>query len=172
MAQMLNKITPRLAYFFGFLVCASLLGYALYLQYFEYQDPCPLCIFQRIAFLAMGIVFLIGAVHGPRRVGVYVYSTLIVLIGAVGASIAIRHVWIQHLPADQVPECGPGLSYMLDRLPFTAMLEKVFRGSGECAHIGWTFMGITIPELALIFYVLLLLLSIAVAVMAAKREGR
>ena len=167
---MLNRLTPRLAYFAGFLACVSLLAFALYLQYYEYEDPCPLCIFQRVAFLGMGIVFLIGALHGPRRGGTYVYGTLVTLIGLVGAGIATRHVWIQHLPADRVPECGPGLSYMLDRFPLATMVEKVLRGSGECAHVGWTFLTLSIPELALIAFIGLIVLAVAVAVAAARRE--
>src|SRR5215510_4982366 len=103
--MLLRRLTPRLGYLAGFLMCGGLLGYALYLQYYEYQNPCPLCILQRIAFIALMVVFLVAAVHGPRRVGAYVYSGLLVVIAMVGGAVAGRHVWLQHLPKDQVPEC-------------------------------------------------------------------
>src|SRR5471032_2919539 len=111
------NLTPRLGYAAGFLISGGLIAYALYLQYYEYQNPCPLCILQRVVYIALMVVFLIGALHGPRKAGASVYSALLVVICLVGAGIASRHVWLQHLPKDKVPECGPGLSYMLDRFP-------------------------------------------------------
>src|SRR4051812_29935110 len=107
------KLTPRLAFLAGFLISGGLIAFALYLQYFEYQDPCPLCILQRVVYIALMVVFLIAALHGPRRTGVTVYSSLLVVVSLIGIGIAARHVWLQHLPKDKVPACGPGLSYML-----------------------------------------------------------
>jgi disulfide bond formation protein DsbB len=166
---MLSKLTPRLGYFAGLLICGALFAFALYLQYYEYQDPCPLCILQRVAFIAMMVVFLIGAIHNPRRKGATVYSALLVIIATIGAGIATRHVWLQHLPKDRVPECGPGLEYMLNRFPLVQALEKVFRGSGECAEVGWTFLTLSIAEWSLAWFVLLGALAVYVAVAARKR---
>jgi len=162
------SISPRLGYLAGFAICLSLLAFALYLQYYQYQDPCPLCILQRIAFMALMVVFLAAALHGPRRTGAFFYSALLVLISAVGGGIATRHVWLQHLPKDQVPQCGPGMSYMLDRFPLGQALEKVFRGSGECAEVGWRFLGLSIAEWSLVWFVLLAVLAIYVALSARK----
>jgi len=162
------SISPRIGYLAGFAICLSLLAFALYLQYYQYQDPCPLCILQRIAFIAMMVVFLAGAIHGPRRVGAFFYSALLVLISVVGGSIATRHVWLQHLPKDQVPECGPGLNYMLDRFPLAQALEKIFRGSGECAEVGWRFLGLSIAEWSLLWFVLLAALAVYIALRARK----
>ena len=167
--QMFSKLTPRLAYIAGFLICLGLLAFALYLQYYEYQNPCPLCILQRVAFIALMAVFLAGALHGPRRGGAYCYSTLLVIIAAIGAAIATRHVWLQHLPADQVPECGPGLTYMLNKFPLTQALAKIFRGSGECAEAGWAFLSLTIAEWSLMWFVLLGALAVYAAVIARKQ---
>lgn len=166
---MLSKLTPRLGYLAGLLICGALFAFALYLQYYEYQNPCPLCILQRIAFIAMMVVFLAGVIHGPRRTGAIVYSTLLVIIAAIGAGIATRHVWLQHLPKDQVPECGPGLEYMLNKFPLTQALEKVFRGSGECAEVGWTFLTLSIAEWSLAWFILLGVLAVTVAAAARKR---
>ena len=166
---MLSKLTPRLGYLAGLLICGALFAFALYLQYYEYQNPCPLCILQRIAFIAMMVVFLAGAIHGPRRTGAIICSTLLVIIAAIGAGIATRHVWLQHLPKDQVPECGPGLEYMLNKFPLTQALEKVFRGSGECAEVGWTFLTLSIAEWSLAWFVLLGVLAVYIGAAARKR---
>ena len=163
------KLTPRLGYLAGLLICAALFAFALYLQYYEYQNPCPLCILQRIAYIAMMVVFLVGAIHGPRQAGAAIYSTLLVIIAAIGAGIATRHVWLQHLPKDRVPDCGPGLEYMLNRFPLMQALEKVFRGSGECAEVGWTFLTLSIAEWSLAWFVLLGVLAVTIAVVARKR---
>src|SRR3546814_20110459 len=80
-------------------------------------EPCPFCIFQRIAMAATGIVFLVGALHGPRAGGRWFYALLAMLTAAIGIGIAARHVWLQHLPADQVPACGPTLEFLLQVLP-------------------------------------------------------
>jgi disulfide bond formation protein DsbB len=165
---MFSKLTPRLGYSAGFFICGLLFAFALYLQYYEYQEPCPLCILQRVAFIALMAVFLVGAAHGPRRIGAYCYSTLLVIISVIGAAIATRHVWLQHLPPDKVPECGPGLNYMLNKFPLTQALEKVFRGSGECAEVGWTFLTLSIAEWSLVWFVLLGVLAVTVAVIARK----
>ncbi|MBI3056742.1 MAG: disulfide bond formation protein B, partial [Betaproteobacteria bacterium] len=90
-------------------------------------------------------------------------------IAAIGAGIATRHVWLQHLPKDQVPECGPGLEYMLNKFPLTQALEKVFRGSGECAEVGWTFLTLSIAEWSLAWFVLLGVLAVYIGAAARKR---
>ena len=161
-------LTPRLGYLAGFLICGGLILYALYLQYYEYQDPCPLCLLQRVVYIALMVVFLLGALHGPRRTGAVVYSTLLVLVSLIGAGIAGRHVWLQHLPKDKVPECGPGLGYILDRFPLVNALEKIFRGSGECAEAGWRLMGLSIAEWSLLWFALLGAYAVFVATAARK----
>jgi disulfide bond formation protein DsbB len=160
------QLTPRRGYLGGFLLCGGLILYALYLQHYEYQNPCPLCILQRVVYIVLMIVFLIAALHGPRRTGSTVYSTLLALVSLVGAGIAGRHVWLQHLPKDKVPECGPGLGYMLDRFPLSSALEKIFRGSGECAEVSWRLLGLSIAEWSLVWFVLLGAFAIAIAVRA------
>jgi disulfide bond formation protein DsbB len=165
-------MTTRAAYALGFLMCAGLLAFALYLQYVQQQDPCPLCILQRVAFIAMMVVFLIAALHGPHRRGAIVYSTLLFLIAAVGAAIAGRQVWLQHLPPDQVPACGPGLEYMLQQFPLGQALQKIFSGSGECAEAGWRFLGLTIAGWSLVWFVLLAFFAIIVAARAPRTHTR
>jgi disulfide bond formation protein DsbB len=152
---MLPKLSSRYCYGLGFAICLALLGFALYLQYYEHQDPCPLCILQRIAFVALAGLFLAAALHGPGRVGSAIYSGLMVVTSAIGAAIAARHVWLQHAPRHQIPECGPGLEYMLRKLPLNQVLEKVLKGSGECAEVGWTFLGLSIAGWSLVWFIVL-----------------
>src|SRR5690606_36797676 len=109
---------PRLMNLAGFVACAALLAYAYYTQFALGLEPCPLCIFQRVGVLAAGLLFLVAAIHGARRAGRRIYGVLIVLATAAGAAVSARHVWLQSLPPDQVPACGPGLAYMMDVFSF------------------------------------------------------
>lgn len=142
----------RAQFALGVLLCFGLLGFALYVQYGLFLDPCPLCILQRIAFFALGLIFLVGAIHAPGALGRKVYGVLAAIAAGSGIGIASRHVWLQSLPPDQVPDCGPGLNYMLDTMPFGAALSKVLQGSGECAAIDWTFLGLGMPVWSLVWF--------------------
>jgi disulfide bond formation protein DsbB len=159
----------RAQYALGFALCAALLGYALYSQYQLHVEPCPLCIFQRVAFMGMGLFFLLGALHGPKGGGKKIYGLLVALCGLVGAGIASRHIWLQHLPKSEVPDCGPGLSYMLDAFPLGKTLTMVLTGSGECAEVNWTFLGLAMPTWTLLWF---LGLALAALWAAWKRRDR
>ena len=150
---MLNKITPRVWNLFVVACCASLLGFAFYNQYVDYLDPCPLCIFQRVVFFCIAVFALLAAIHNPGRVGQRIYALLIAVSATIGALIAGRHIWLQGLPPGEVPECGPGLNYMLENFPVTEVLSTVLRGSGSCAEVIWSFMGMSMPKWTLIWYV-------------------
>lgn len=153
----------RMQYLLGAFVAAGLIGFALYLQYQLGEDPCPLCIFQRVAVILTGVFFLLGALIGGTRIGARVSSGLIILTSLVGGGIAARHIWIQHLPEGQIPECGPGLSYLLDTFPMADVIHKVLSGSGECAHVGWTFLGGSIPEWTLFWFLVFILWALTLA---------
>lgn len=146
----------RAQFLTGFLVCVALLCFALYSQYYLGLNPCPLCTFQRGAFVLLAVAFLIGALHAPRGPGGRRgYGLLALLAAALGIAVAGRHVWLQHLPADKVPACGPDLSYMMEAFPFADVLRKVFTGSGECAVVDWTFLGLSMPEWSLAWFLAL-----------------
>lgn len=149
-----------------FLVIMAVIGmsFALFfLQRYMGFSPCPLCIFQRIGLMVMGGFALIAAIFDPKSKIVRLLLWLGSLAGTGwAAAVAGRHVWLQHLPADQVPSCGPGLDYWLDTLPMQQVLKEVFAGSGECASIEWTFMGLSIPEQSLILFSILILVHVLI----------
>jgi len=151
----------RLGYLLGFLVCAALIAWAMWLQYGEGLEPCPLCMFQRVAVIALGIVFLIAFIQNPYRPGAAFYALLTLIIAGAGAGFAGRQIWLQALPKDQVPACGMGLSYMMESLPFTDVIAKVLQGSGECAEKGWVFLGLSIAGWTFVFFVAMIVAAIA-----------
>jgi disulfide bond formation protein DsbB len=107
---------------------------------------------QRAFFYAVGAVFLVAALHGPARAGQVVYSALGFLFALGGLGVAARHVWLQHLPPDKVPACGPDLAFMLENFPLGRTLQKLFTGTGECAEVKWRFLGLSIPEWSLLWF--------------------
>ncbi len=147
--------TPRIGNLLGAFACAGLMGYALYAQHFLGYEPCPLCIFQRVAVIALGLLFLLAALHGPGPRGRRGYALLQVMAVIGGAVVAGRHLWLQSLPPERVPACGPGLDYMLEAFPFMEMLQTVLSGSGECAEINWRLLGLAMPGWVLIALVAL-----------------
>jgi disulfide bond formation protein DsbB len=165
---MLNKLAGRIGYILGFLVSFGLVALALYLQKAYNLEPCPLCIFQRIAYMVLGVVFLAAAIHNPGKPGRQIYGVLQFLAAAVGAGIASRHIWIQAHPDEVMSECGAGFDYIYETLPFQQFLNWVFKGTGECSAIDWTFLGLTIPQLSLIAFVGLAAYSIALIFLKKK----
>jgi disulfide bond formation protein DsbB len=150
--------TFRAQFLLGFAVCAALIGFALYTEKVGGLLPCPLCIFQRLAFAALALAFLLGGLHGPRSTGGRrAWGVLALLTAGIGIAIAGRHVWLTHLPADQVPACGPGLDYMLEAMPLDSVVRQVLSASGECAKVDWTFLGLSMPAWSLAWFVLLAL---------------
>jgi len=135
----------RILNFAGFACCVGLMGFALFAQYVLVLEPCPLCVLQRVAVITLGVVFLTAAVHNPGGWGRHVYVVLILLAAGDGVAIAGWHVHLQNLPPSEVPSCGPGLEYMLQNFPLGDALQMVFKGSGECAEIAWSFLGLSMP---------------------------
>lgn len=141
--------SPRQTNFAIFAFTVVSMIFALYLQHGLHLEPCPLCVFQRVAMIATGVFALVAALHNPATLGRRLYAGLTLLATLGGIAVAGRHVWLQHLPADQVPACGPGFDYMMEVFPLQEVVSLVFRGSGECANIDWTFLGFSLPELTL-----------------------
>ena len=149
-------VTRRKLFLTGFLISVLIIVYVLYTQYVLGLEPCPLCILQRVAVIALGISFLLLALRPPqRKQSKFLTSILLVMISSAGAGIAARHVWLQNLPPDKVPGCGPGLDFMMANFPLSDVLEMVFSGSGECAEISWSFAFLSMPAWVLIWLIVL-----------------
>ncbi|SEL56510.1 disulfide bond formation protein B [Acinetobacter sp. DSM 11652] len=147
----------------GLLFIASVIGmaFALYLEHVQGLEPCPLCVFQRLGLIGLGLISFIAFLHNPVRNGLKrVYAFLGTLSILWSAGVAARHVWLQSLPPDKVPSCGPGLDYLVDALPLKTVLQQVLSGSGECAVVDWTFLGQSLPVWSLVFFSILVIISI------------
>ena len=148
-------------YWLGLIGSASLLAVAYF--YFQLQlglDPCPLCMFQRACLVGVGIVSLLGLLIKPKKVGSKFLAFLISLFSLLGLAIAGRQVWLQYLPADKVPECGPGLEFMMEAFPVMEMLQSVFQGSGECAEVKWTFLSFSMAEWMVAIFIIMSIISV------------
>jgi len=150
----------RLLHALPALGCAALLGFGYYLQYFDGQDPCPLCLVQRGFYYGVLVVFAILALHSPGKTGERIYCAAAALLAMGGFGVAARQVWLQHLPADQVPACGPDLFFMMENFPLGRILDKVFMGSGQCAEVNWRFLGLSIAEWSLACFAALALYAL------------
>lgn len=139
----------------GVVAVIGLMAYALFAQYVQNYEACPLCIFQRVALIALGIVLLVAGIHAPRAAGARVYAVLGFIAAAAGITIAGRHLYLQNLPPDAVPACGPDLDYLWDTFPVADVIQRVFTGSGECAEVNWSFLGLSMPGWVLIWFVIL-----------------
>lgn len=148
------RMRQRRGHGIGLLACLLILAGAYGLEWIVGMEPCPLCIVQRLIFAALALTFLLGFLHGASGWGRFVHSGLVATVAAIGAAVAGRHLWLQSLPPEEVPACGPGLQYMVEAFPLTEAVAMVLRGSGECAEIH-TVLGVTLPAWTLAGYVLL-----------------
>ena len=166
------KLNFRLLCLGGFLFTVACMAFALYLQHYKGYEPCPMCIFQRVAIMISGLFFLIGAIHGPRGWGRWVYAGLADLAAIIGAVIAGRHVWLQSLPEDQRPSCGPTLDYLMDMMPLREAVEFVLRGEGQCAKIDAQWLGLSLPFWTMIGFIVLSLYAALTPVAARYFERK
>ena len=150
------------------LICASLLAYAIYyLQEELGLEPCPMCILQRYALIAIGAVALAAAIHGPRAWGLKVYSGLVALFAIAGGGVSIRHSYLQHFPP-KVESCGSDLDFLVSNFPLVQALPKIFAGTGSCSKVDWKFLGLSIPEWTLVWFAVFAAAAIW-AVFASRR---
>lgn len=157
---MLQAISPRMVYLGLALAALLAMLFAAYLEHQLGLQPCPLCMSQRVFVVLGGLIALLAVLHNPRGPGRRVYGALCVLAATVGAAIAGRHVWLQYLPPEEVPACGPSLEYMLETLPFSETLSIVLMGDGNCAETQWTLLGLSIPEQTLILFIVVAIVSL------------
>jgi disulfide bond formation protein DsbB len=142
------------------IVIASMLFALYYLEAVLLLEPCPLCLVDRGILVAIAAVCFIAFIHNSNGLMRWIYTGVACLFGFIGVGVAARHIWLQGLPPDQVPECGPDLSYMLDVFPLGDVIKRIFTGSGQCAEVSWTFLGMTIPQQTLLLFIGLIIIVI------------
>tara|TARA_B100001964_G_C14241778_1_gene605397 strand:+ start:2550 stop:3050 length:501 start_codon:yes stop_codon:yes gene_type:complete len=153
---------PSSRFIFGlvFFGCIFLMTVALFIEHTMFLEPCSLCILQRIMVITTGIIALIAAIHHPRELGIRIYGGLVIASAATGGGISARQLWLQSLPADEVPACGASLDYLLDVFPLDEVLSIVLTGDGSCAEVLWTFLGVSVPGWVLIGFIGLITIGI------------
>lgn len=135
-----------------FLGCAGLILVGAYLEHVLKLEPCPLCITQRAFFDLTGILAIIAFFHNPQVKGLRIYAVLGILSALGGSYFAQHQLWLQSLPADQVPACGPGLAYMFEVFPMMEAFKMLLQGDGTCAE-PHKIMGLSIAGWSLIAFI-------------------
>ena len=155
-----NLFQSRPLHVFGLAACLGLIATAFYMQYVMGLEPCPLCMMQRIVIYVLAATFLIAILHKPAIIGQRIYAGLITLFSLAGAGFSSRQLWLQSLPPEEVPACGPSLDYMIDVLPWTEVLSVMMRGTGDCAKVAWTFLSLSIPAWTLLAFIVFAVLGL------------
>ncbi|HKQ30465.1 MAG TPA: disulfide bond formation protein B [Burkholderiales bacterium] len=144
---------PRAAFALLFAVCVGLVAFALYLQHARQLEPCPMCVLQRYVFIMIALVVLVAAIHGSRGLALKLYGGAVIALGVIGSGVAMRHLWVQRFPPPNAG-CAVELEFLMESLPFTSWLPAIFRGSADCSKVDWTFIGVSIPGWALVWFVI------------------
>ena len=144
----------------GAIIAFLMIVSALSIQLVYELEPCPLCVTQRIIFIIIGILFLLFSLLPLNKVNKLFHLFSISVAGLVGVVFSIRHILIQEKIIEIPAECGIDLNYMFENFPLSEAINLLFKGTGDCSKIDWTFFGITLPQLALIGYVLFIAYSI------------
>lgn len=154
---MLQKIFNTLlagkrGYLLGFVLCFGIVALALVIQTTYKLEPCPLCITQRTVFMGLGVLFLISTFIPSANIFKKILAALQLLTALGGAGVAIRHWYLQANRESMIADCGVGFDYMFENFPLQKAFKLLFRGTGDCAAIDWTFLGLTLPQLGLISF--------------------
>lgn len=159
-AEMILNLPPRLVFA---AIAAATLGLVLAgVFYFQAElglEPCPMCILSRFTFIGIGAVSLVAAIHGPRGIALKAYGGIVALLAATGIGISIRHSYLQHFPP-KVESCGADLEFILNTMPLSQAFPRIFAGTGSCSRVDWTFLGLSIPEWAGVWYVIFLVAAL------------
>jgi len=153
------RFPARVVFAAIFVASAGLIGIAMYMQHVVGLEPCPMCILQRIAFIAVGLVALVAAIHGPRTLGVRIYAVFVILFAVLGGGTSIRHSYLQHFP-DPAASCGADFDFLINNFSLAQALPKMFAGTGDCSKVQWQMLGLSIPEWALVWYLIFEIVAI------------
>ena len=161
----------RLLFLAILLGCAGLLGSAIFVEPFKSMDACPMCMMQRAVFALIAVLCVLPLLHNPARLGQRIYASITALASIAGAAIASRQLWLQSLPEDKVPACGPGLEYMLDVFPILDVIAMAIKGTGDCAEVQWTLASISIPGWSLLAFILITLTCVWIFLKPSPKKG-
>lgn len=151
---------PRLYFFVVFLACGALILFGLYLEHTKGLEPCPMCITQRVLFIAVGAVALVAALHGAKTGAARIaYGLIIAVLALTGAGVAARQSWIQHFPPP-IQECGADFYFLFDTTPLARIVPEIFSGTGDCSKREWVFLGLSIAEWALVCFTIIALVTL------------
>ena len=146
-----------------FLATLAIMGVALFMQHVMDLVPCYLCIVQRVFVVVTGCIALLAYIHNPGNTGIRVYGAATAISALAGGGFSIRQLWLQSLPEDEIPACGPGLSYIVENLeyfPMQEVLTMMLTGTGDCADVQWVFLGLSIPGWTLFVFVSMIVLGL------------
>lgn len=170
----INKLIKKMpsstqaCYWYGFLFCITLLGFAVYLETVMLLAPCPLCQLQRLMFLLVAFFSLLGGLTRPKRKGILWFGFFIGLFALLGALLAGHQVWLENHPPANPNACGMSLSYLFGMLPFSQAVKVAIIGTGDCAAVTWRLLGLSIPAWSLISFIILFMLVLYQMIRAPK----
>jgi disulfide bond formation protein DsbB len=167
----LQFLTPRLLFLLLFLMCAGMMGFGYFLQYVLGLEPCPLCMTQRVFITLTGLIGLAAALHGPARLGQRIYGGLAILTACSGGGFSIRQLYLQSLPPERAPACGPSVEYMFEVFPLNEALMMMLSGDGNCAEVSASFLGLSIPGWTLVGFVMMVGLVVAALLRGRQTDG-
>ena len=156
---MQNFLTFKKINLLGALLSFLLVGLALTIQMKFNLEPCPLCVSQRIVFILIGLLFLVFSFLNPTRLIKFIHFASLSVVNIVGMVFAIKHILIQGKWITVPAECGIDLDYMFENFPIREAFSLLFKGTGDCSEIDWLFLGLSLPQLALIAYIMLCVLT-------------
>jgi len=157
-----NTISSRQINVIMLLMATVIIGFSYFCQYILLLEPCSLCIMQRFLYIFIGLFVLLAVLQNPKRIGLRIYATLTILVSVLGFMVAGRQIWLQHLPADQIPSCGPSLIDMLDSFPIIEILEVLFMGNGNCAEVIWQFLGFSMAEWSFFLFLIFIIINVRI----------
>lgn len=148
------RSTQIVLLFITFIVIVS----SFYFQYMIGLEPCPLCLMQRFSAIVLGMFYLMGicisTIKRSRIVCVFQ-----IILAAFGLFFATRQLWLQSLPVDETPVCMPGLDVLIQYFPWKDVLHALFWGSGDCANVSWSWLGLSMPAWSALYFIFMLIAS-------------
>ena len=157
--ELFARLASRRLYALICLACLGLLGFGLYLQHVVGLEPCPMCIVQRYAMIGVALAAAVGAaLQGPRSHRWL--GGVLLLLAVFGAFVAARQSWLQWYPPE-IATCGRDFYGMIENFPLQRAIPMIFKGSGDCTAIDWTFLGGTIANWSFLWFAAFALLAVA-----------